>query len=243
MENFRNLFRICLLTFLIGGCCSGTIANEIAKFPNEQEINLAQKRKIEIEKLRQTTIAIIDKSQGVNIPVCTGVWIGKSIILTAAHCVNDELIIHYSTPDDYDNDKTKTATVVAVDNDIDLALLLAPSDGTNHPVSIISTEITSSGDDLDIIGHPVGYAWTYMKGNVSAVRELRGPIGKEKKVFQASAPVWMGVSGGGAFDHNGNLVGICSWVSKNGPNLAFFIHKEEIERFLLREYSKLATQL
>lgn len=238
MKNFRNLFRIGLLTFLIGGCCSG-IVTEYAKVPDEIGTTKEQKRKIEIEKLRQSTIAIVDKSKGINIPVCTGVWIGKSAILTAAHCVEDELVIDYSTVDEFSVDKTRTATVVATDKNNDLALLLAPAEGVNHPIVILSKENVSSGDELDIVGHPVGYAWTYMKGNVSSIRELKGPTGKAKKIVQVSAPVWMGVSGGGAFDTNGNLVGICSWVSGNGPNLSFFIHKDVVEEFLKVQLSKL----
>jgi len=225
------------LTFLIGGCCSGTIVQELSSI-NEPEVSVVEKRKIDVERLRQSTIAIIDNSQGMNIPVCTGVWVGKSEILTAAHCVEDELVINYTTADDFNQDKIRKATLVGIDKEVDLALLLAPSDD-NHPVVIISKEVTSTGDELDIVGHPVGYAWTYMKGHVSAIRDMRGPVGREKKVFQASASVWMGVSGGGAFDTNGNLVGICSWISKNGPNLAFFIHKDELQDFLKKQYSKM----
>jgi len=239
MENFRNLFRIGFLSFLIGGCCTGTA--DIVM--NGHDVNHVQppeiQRKVAIEKLLRSTIAIIDDDGTIKLPVCTGVWISKNLIVTAAHCVDDDkLVFDYATADDYKAQKSHKSTLVGIDKDTDLALLYAPRED-EHPVVSFSKELIYPGDPVDLVGHPIGYDWTYMKGHVSAIRlNMKGPNDKIDKVVQISAPVWMGNSGGAAFDAAGNLVGICSWINKSGPQLSFFIHKDVVEEFLIKQLSK-----
>jgi S1-C subfamily serine protease len=232
MNNLRNLFRIVLLSFLVGCCTAGT-AEVALKAPSDSaSTESRQKRKIDIERLRQATVAIVDTQIGFRLPVCAGIWVGHDVILTAAHCVDDQVSLQYSTIDEYNERKSRTAMVIKTDTINDIALLHAPIN-VDHPVITLSRDIISTGDAVDIIGHPVGNAWSYTAGNVSAIRSNeKGPTGKIEKIVQISAPVWMGNSGGGVFDSEGNLIGVCSWISKAGPNLAFFIHRDMIERFL-----------
>lgn len=234
MKNFRNLLKISLLSFLVGGCCTTIIQ------PEQNSQTPQFENKITVENLRQTTIAIVDTSLGKIIPTCSGVWIGHNMILTAAHCVEDLTLIEFSTADDYNNEKVRKATVVASDKQIDLALITTDGVDDQHPIAVISNEIISTGDRVDIVGHPVGYAWTYMMGHVSSIRSnMTGPTGISEKIIQISAPVWMGNSGGGAFDNEGRLIGICSWISKNGPQLSFFVHKDAINQFLNENLTKI----
>lgn len=234
MKNFRSLLKICVLSFLTAGCCSGAITtSNFDNVQNQKRVDAIQKRRFDIENLKQSTVALVQVSNDVSLPYCSGVWVGKETILTAAHCVENKLIITYSTVDEYDQQKMRKAIVTNVDSSIDLALILAPAKDLQHPIVSLSTDSISGGDPVNIVGHPLGYTWTYMYGFVSSIRELKGPNddARLKKIIQISAPVWMGVSGGGAYDENGNLLGICSWVS-NGPHLSFFIHRDVINEFL-----------
>lgn len=234
MKDFRNLFRIGFLSFLIGGCCSG-VSNETLMQPRTSNESQEMKNKVAVERLRQATVAIMESTPEINFATCSGIWIAKDLILTAAHCVEDNLIMEYSHVDEIGDRKRRSAVAVAVEKNIDLALLMTKSDDVDHPVITLTNQTISTGDPVHIIGHPAGYAWSYMLGHVSAIRpDMKGPMSSIKKVVQISAPVWMGNSGGGAFDENGNLIGLCSWISKMGPNLAFFIHRDVVEEFLLR---------
>ena len=240
MKDFRNLIRIGLLSFLVGSCCIGAHDADLS-LRVESSSDKSLDRKIAVERLRQATIAIIDNDSIIKLPTCTGVWIAKDLILTAAHCVDDKnmLVVEYATKDEYSNNESSRATLVALDEKADLAMLLAPGN-VNHPIISFSRDMISAGDSVDIVGHPVGYDWTYSLGYVSAIRnDQNGPNGIVEKTVQISSPVWMGSSGGGAFDAKGNLVGICSWVSKNGPHLSFFIHRDVIETFVLRNLAKI----
>lgn len=239
MENFRNLFRIGILSFLIGGCCS--VTDSMLNQPDGQRNSTEEmKNKVSVEKLRQSTVAIMDSTLGINLPTCSGIWVGENLILTAAHCVEDKQLIEYSIADEYNENKKRIALTLTVEQDIDLALLLTSAGDVEHPVVTLTTVVISTGDPVHIIGHPVGYAWSYTQGSVAAIRpDIKSPMGKLDKVVQISAPVWMGNSGGGAFDYQGNLVGICSWISKSGPNLTFFIHRDVVEKFMLRHTQKL----
>ena len=238
MNNIRNLFRISLLSFLVG-CCTGGIIQETTSSPS----TAAQKNKsnvLEVEKLRQTTVAIVTNTLGLHIPSCSGVWVDADVVLTAAHCADDPDVpfVLISTLDDYAHDKVRPATILASDPEVDLALLTVDTTGLPpHPIARLSTQTPFPGNEVNIIGHTVGLDWTYSHGYVAAIREdLSGPGDKLfKKALQISAPVWMGNSGGGAFDENGGLIGISSWVSKNGPHLAFFVHVDLIELFMVKQ--------
>lgn len=238
MKNIGNLLRIGLLSFLVGCCAGGALQDS-----PPQVVQQNMSHTLEVERLRQTTVAIVSNVIGILVPNCAGVWIDKDVVLTAAHCADDpdKPFVLLSTADDFEAGKFRPATVFASDAKTDLALLVVETpDLPAHPVAQLANKTPFMGDEVHIIGHTVGFDWTYTHGYIASVREdMIGPEGKLfRKALQISAPVWMGNSGGGAFDTNGHLVGISSWVSKTGPHLSFFVHVDIIENFMVKELAK-----
>lgn len=169
--------------------------------------------------------------------LCSAIWIKQGMLLTASHCVKGTVLMSYTTFDDSE-DLMRLAIPLAQDIENDLAILhVDPTTEPPHDIVRLSDDVIESGEDVDIVGHTLGLEWTYSKGYVAAVRaNMSGPGSTEaEKVIQISSPAWMGNSGGGAFDDEGRLVGICSWVSTSGPFLTFFIHRDTIRQFLKRE--------
>lgn len=231
MKIFRNLLQFGLLSFVVGCCAGAHVTPVVEKSSSPVEQSTRQQR---IEFIRDATIAIVKPFDDAMVPVCTGVWISKNLILTAEHCVEDEESLDYSTPEGFLDLESHKAFPVAKSKKFDLALLMTVPDETpDHNIVVMKEGSPVAGDPVDIIGHPIGYPWTYSTGYVSSVRGImNGPAGSSASILQISAPVWMGNSGGGAFDTQGRLAGICSWVSKAGPHLSFFIHKDSINEFL-----------
>lgn len=133
------------------------------------------------------------------------------------------------------------ATVLAVDMDHDLALVKATPDAMDsipqHPVATLAHE-TRVGDDVHIVGHTVGLWWSYTRGWVAQLRPgMPGVNEKPVDVLQISAPIWFGNSGGGAFNSDGELLGIASWLRK-APNVGFFVDYNTIRSFLAHNQIK-----
>lgn len=153
--------------------------------------------------------------------------------------------LYYSTHNDVRDEHDRryrshhNAKVLAFDGDHDLALVHAESTLTDfpvpgHEVARLAYQVTI-GSDLKIVGHPGGLWWSFIRGTVSAIRiNILDADQKPLDAVQVSAPVWFGNSGGGAFDDEGRLVGICSFM-KRSPNTAFFVHRDHVET-LLRRY-------
>lgn len=231
MQVFRNLLRFGLLSFIVG-CCAG--ANVTSHDASSRISSPPMTRQQRIETIKESTIAIVKRLDEIVVPVCTGVWISKNLILTAEHCVEDDVLTEYATPSGFFEPRVHKAIPMVKKKSLDLALMISvPEDTPEHGIVDLSHDQISAGDPVDIIGHPIGYPWTYSTGYVSSDRGvMKGPAGIDASILQISAPVWMGNSGGGAFDENGRLIGICSWISKAGPHLSFFIHKDTVEEFL-----------
>lgn len=242
MKTFRNLLQFSLLSFVVGCCAGGAVSLKPEPTPQELPKNVVvNDRQKTVEHLLRSTVAFVDVTGPFVIPNCAGVWISKTLILTANHCVDEKPPnFQYIVQGDLVDKKLREALLLATDKKADLALLISnPEDLPEHTVAKLSEDPIMVGDPMHVIGHTAGYPWTYSSGFVSAVRDdMFGPSAFDIKVVQISAPVWMGNSGGGAFDSNGQLVGICSWISKNGPQLTFFIHRDVVKSFLRQESFK-----
>jgi len=111
------------------------------------------------------------------------------------------------------------ADVVARHSSLDLALLWVPREsGKADFVEPIAS--VADGQDVFVIGHPEGLKFTISNGMVSRV--------DQSPLFQISAPVSPGNSGGPVFDSRGNLVGIVvlkidKTIDPNAENLNFAV--------------------
>lgn len=108
--------------------------------------------------------------------------------------------------------------------DIDLAVLRI--DGKGLPkVNITDKNQRAVGEKVYTIGNPEGLVNTLSEGIISAERTVDGT-----KLFQITAPISEGSSGGPVFDKTGEVIGVASMVMKEGQNLNFAISIDEVEK-------------
>ena len=202
-----------------------------------------------------------DMEDGVYAPLCAGVWITQSKFLSARHCAENEIaspidellgiptnlkklpgvVMPYKTHAETlkkfklgSVDKPHYAVVIAYDPQNDL-VLFDSVDIVDHDIASIYYQKIFDGQSLLIVGHTTGMEYTVFPGTVSKDKRMMHPFHEEWQTIQISAPVAGGNSGGGAYDMEGNLLGICSFTRGPAPNQTFFIHRDAILDFLKGE--------
>lgn len=189
-------------------------------------------------ELEKTTVALVFNEKNILSPFCSGVWIGKKEILTAHHCVKLHLEkkienVNYKTLFDK-TAKAKNSKILVFDEGADLAILRADPDNLDpHPIAVLADEAWD-GQHVNIVGHTMGLWWSYIDGIISSTRITTDDFGKPKMILQISSSIWKGNSGGGAWDDQGRLVGIASFIFNKAPMISFFIHHEHIKQLLVR---------
>lgn len=197
--------------------------------------------------LESETVALVATNKYGAVKIfCAATWIGDNKLLTAAHCAvvwggagQDPA---YSTEreagdGEQDIDVTHPLRVIAVDEVTDLAVLYAPRP-TPHQSASVARFRPTPGEHVAIMGHPGRVGWSHMEGVVSAFRTQHGFIQDDGTevfgpVMQVQAPIWGGNSGGGAFNSDGELVGVCSYGRSDIPDMGFFIALGPIQKFVL----------
>jgi S1-C subfamily serine protease len=139
--------------------------------------------------------------------------------------------------------------IVATDPNRDLALVTVQSIPESvRPVPWGSLETIRSGDDVVVIGHPLGLLWSVTTGIVSGIRSKyqMSASGSGSTVIQTQTPINPGNSGGPLLTSEGQLIGVIfgartvraarqnpnADVSVAAPGLNFAIGVNEVQEFI-----------
>jgi S1-C subfamily serine protease len=183
--------------------------------------------------LRGATVALVEDGR----PFCAGVWVSEDTIVTAEHCVRGSNLgdmLSYSMLPDFDytwhSIEEHRAKLVSVGKP-DLAVLRVSMPSPHPHNSVNIAEGVADGATVYTVGHPGGTAYVLSRGFVDTTRITLAPNGNEGKFVHVTSASWFGSSGGGAFDEKGDLVGICSFITKV-PQQTYWVHPDEIRKIL-----------
>lgn len=149
------------------------------------------------------------------------------VFVTNFHVVEGAAAVVIKLPDDR---MFEVTGMVAVRPEDDLVVLKVEAEGL-PVVSLGDSDTVKVGDRVIAIGNPLGLENTVSDGLVSAIREGIEPHYKGK-VFQITAPISPGSSGGPVFNMNGEVVGITFLQVVEGQNLNFAIPINSVKPLL-----------
>ncbi len=138
----------------------------------------------------------------------------KGDVVTNAHVVANNKEVKVITADS----KELTGQVIGVSIDTDVAIVRVPELEGTEPLRLAKTRKAELGDEVIALGSPLGFQNTVTTGIISGVgRGFDIDSFKYEDVFQISAPIAPGNSGGPLIDTTtGEVVGINSATMDQG---------------------------
>lgn len=189
-----------------------------------------------IRHLDASTVMILEGTEEGYKVSCAGVWISDNKFITAAHCLTDKSSIMYQVYSERDSDtdgnydKFYSGIVVKYSIDDDLALIYGYG-GNHDKVDLSGARI---GQRIWSIGHPSRYIYSIVDGMISGLKEVDTQE-TIHTLWQINSNIGPGDSGG-IFNNNGDLVGVCSFISLNfiSAKFGFFTTSENVVEFINR---------
>lgn len=130
------------------------------------------------------------------------------------------------------NGEEYSAKIIGTEPDNDVALIKIDATGLT-PVVLGTLDEMFVGDAIYVIGNPLGeLTWTLTEGIVSAFdREVRADDSTTINMFQISAAINAGNSGGPVFNDRGQVIGIASakYSSSGVEGLGFAIPIDDVK--------------
>jgi S1-C subfamily serine protease len=128
-----------------------------------------------------------------------------------------------------DGEKVDVVGVKASDRDADISILKLARRVDLQPLHVSESSPPAVGTRAYAIGSPLGLTNTLSEGLVSGVR----PEGAHD-VIQTSAPISPGSSGGPLLTAKADVVGVTTFVLRDGQNLNFAVPSSEVVSLLRR---------
>jgi S1-C subfamily serine protease len=190
--------------------------------------------------IRTEEKALTTWSQGTKVSVGglgSGVLVSEDgKILTAAHVVQTVEDIWVDFPS---GERVRARPVAAVQAaDVALIQLERPPRGEHVVARVGDSDAVEVGDEIFIVGAPLGISHTLTVGHISARREMNLTMGGmfEAEFLQTDAAINTGNSGGPMFNRKGEVIGIVShMISASGSyeGLGFAVSSNSARAVLL----------
>src|SRR5215468_4592288 len=138
----------------------------------------------------------------------------QGAIVTNLHVVQGASNLRVKLPG---GDSYKTSDLVDVDDAKDIAIVKIK--GFKLPVVTLGdSDKAENGEAIVAISSPEGLVNSISTGVISGVRRL-----DTHRVFQITAPISNGSSGGALFNSRGEVIGIITFLFKSGQNINFAV--------------------
>ena len=164
----------------------------------------------------------------------SGVLVAPNQVMTAAHVVQAANRVAVAFP----NGEEQMATVSASSETHDVALLTLDRPVQVPPVRLGNSDSVRVGDQVMVVGAPLGESHTLTVGHVSARRRRAGLLGTSRVEFlQTDASINQGNSGGPMFNMAGEVVGIVSHIlsgTGGSVGLGYAVSSNTAEDVLIR---------
>lgn len=164
----------------------------------------------------------------------TGFLITNDLIITCYHVIKDSKDISIRGIDGR-FDTTYNAKLNFYDEDFDIAILKMATTYLNKGFSLpysIKQNQAEVGEDIFVLGYPLQNTMGQeIKLTTGVISSNSGFLG-DTTLYQISAPIQPGNSGGPLFDNNGNLIGIVSAKHKKADNVGYATKFSQIKEIL-----------
>jgi len=159
----------------------------------------------------------------------TGFSIANNLIVTNFHVIDKAKHIYITNESVKD---TLSATIIASDKEKDLAVLSVGRGIIPNPQYSILQAPQKTGTSIFVLGYPLtstmGNEIKATSGIISSQSGFKG----DDILYQISAPIQPGNSGGPVFDLNGNVVGIVCAHHTNAENVGYAIKTTHLMKLL-----------
>src|SRR5208283_2091577 len=156
----------------------------------------------------------------------TGFFINDTgYIVTNVHVVKDAEKVVVKT---LDGTMYNLSKVVNSNEDDDLFIFTVDGIISAANYLDLNTKKLDVGDEVMAIGNPLGLEQTVSTGIISGIRELK----EFGYLYQITAPVSPGSSGGPVVDYDGNVIGVAFLQAKIGQNLNFAMPSYKIAKLM-----------
>jgi serine protease Do len=174
---------------------------------------------------------IIDTYQNVLIQISTPTATGTGFYLQEYDLIVTNQHVVSSNPEVTIKGKLFNKEISRVwytDVKYDLAFLQAPQNVYLPTITLGNYESLRDGEDVVAIGHPYGLSYTATQGVISKVNRIRNGL----HWIQVDAAINPGNSGGPLVDSRGNVIGVNSFIIKDGDNLGFALPSSYLQTAL-----------
>lgn len=194
----KRIFLSILLSFIICSSIYPKTASKIAKSSFSSVVLIASQDKY-----------------GQPVSYGSGFFVEKDVIATNYHVIKGSSSAFLRIVGK--KEKHNIIGYVGIDKSRDLILLKVSA--ANEPIlSMADNRKLEIGDEVFVIGNPLGLEGTFSEGIVSGIRQVDSDT-----ILQITAPISPGSSGGPVLNSTGEVIGVAFATFQGGQNLNFAI--------------------